>query len=209
DLSFFVNALDSKTSGVDFVASYRGVQAGNGSLTFNLSGNYTLQNERDGDVKNPAIVAAAGQTVLNRVNEALFFTSRPKYKYILGVSYQAGKFGASLNNTLFGPTTFNNDGLDLGLYTEFDPKVVTDLGLTYKLGEKTTVALNVNNILNVLPKWNFKANRGSESLLNDAEFLRSQSDLITFSNRYDVMTYDGYHFSQLGTIFNLTVNVQF
>jgi len=33
--------------------------------------------------------------------------------------------------------------------------------------------------------------------------------LITFNQRYSQMTYDGYHFSQLGTIFNLTVNVQF
>jgi len=209
DLSFFVNALDTRTTGIDLVASYRGVAAGAGSLAFNLSGNYTLSNERDGDVKNPTLVEQAGQTVSNPTQEALFFTSRPEYKAILGVDYTAGKFTASLNNTLFGPTTFRQQGLDARLYTEFTPKVVTDLGLSYLLTEKITVALNVNNLLNVLPEWSFKADAGSEALLNDAAFLQNQSNLITFNQRYSQMTYDGYHFSQLGTIFNLSVNVQF
>ncbi len=211
DLSFFVNALDTKTSGIDFVAAYRGVAVGSGTLGINLSGNYTLTNERDGEVKNPAIVAAAGQSVSNATQEALFFSSRPKFKMILGLDYKAGKFGASLNNTVFGPTTFRQQGLDAGLYTEFETKIVTDLAVSYKLTDKTTVALNINNLLNVLPEWSFKADRGSapEGMLGDANYLQNQSNLITFNQRYSQMTYDGYHFSQLGTIFNLTVNVQF
>lgn len=209
DLSFFVNALDTRTSGIDFVASYRNVRAGAGTLGFNLSGNYTLQNERDGDVKNPLLVEQAGQSVSNATQEALFFTSRPLFKAILGIDYRVGKFTASLNNTLFGPTTFRQQGLAAGLFTEFETKVVTDLGLSYMLGEKTTLALNVNNLLNVLPEWSFKADAGSEALLDDAAFLQNQSNLITFNQRYSQMTYDGYHFSQLGTIFNLSLNVQF
>jgi iron complex outermembrane receptor protein len=209
DLSFFVNALDTRTSGIDFVASYRNVALGSGKLDFNLSGNYTLSNERDGDIKNPALVEQAGQSVSNATQEALFFTSRPVFKAILGLNYTAGKFGVSLNNTLFGPTTFRQQGLAEGLFTEFATKVVTDLGISYKLTEKTTIALNANNLLNVLPEWEFKADAGSESLLNDKDFLQNQSNLITFNQRYSQMTYDGYHFSQLGTILNLTVNVQF
>jgi len=209
DLSFFVNALDTKTSGIDFVANYKNVAAGSGTLGFSLSGNWTIQNERDGEVKNPAIVEAAGQSVSNATQEALFFTSRPEYKAILGINYQGDKFGASLNNTLFGPTTFRQQGLVDGLFTQFDPKVVTDLGVTYKLTDKTTVAFNINNLLGVLPEWSFKADRGSEALLNDEAFLQGQSNLITFNQRYSQMTYDGYHFSQLGAIFNLTINVQF
>ncbi len=209
DLSFFVNALDTRTSGIDFVASYRRLKVGNGQLGFNLSGNYMIQNEREGDIKNPTLVEQAGQTVSNGTQEALFFTSRPKFKAILGIDYKAGKFTASLNNTVFGPTTFRQQGLDAGIYTEFETKVVTDLGLSYKLAEKTTLALNVNNLLNVLPEWSFKADPGSEALLNDKAFLDNQSNLITFNQRYSHMTYDGYHFSQLGTILNLSLNVQF
>jgi iron complex outermembrane receptor protein len=211
DLSFFVNGLDTRTSGLDFVASYRNITAGPGKMNFNLSGNYTIQNERVGAVKNPTLVAEAGQSVSNATQEALFFTSRPRFKSILGISYRMDKFTASLNNTYFGTTTFRQQGLDEGLYTQFTPKVVTDLAISYKLAEKTTIAFNINNLLNVLPEWEFKADAGStaESMLSDEAYLKEQSNLITFNQRYSQMTYDGYQFSQLGTIFNLTVNVQF
>jgi len=39
--------------------------------------------------------------------------------------------------------------------------------------------------------------------------LQEQSALITFNDRYSRMTYDGSHFSQLGTIFNLSLNYKF
>ena len=211
DLSFFVNALDTRTSGIDFVANYRNVPAGDGNLNFSFSGNYTLQNEREGDIKNPTLVAESGQTVSNATQEALFFTSRPLFKGILGIEFKTGKFAASLNNTLFGPTTFRQQGLDAGLYTEFATKLVTDLGVSYKLSEKTTLAVNVNNLFNVLPEWSFKADAGSApaGMLNDEAYLKGQSNLITFNQRYSQMTYDGYHFSQLGTILNFSLNVQF
>jgi iron complex outermembrane receptor protein len=209
DLSFFVNALNTRTSGIDVVASYRGVEVGSGSLAFNLSGNYMLQNGREGDINNPAIVESAGQSVANPTQEALFFTSRPKFKGILGIDYTAGKFIISLNNTLFGPTTFRQQGMDENIYTEFATKLVTDLGINYKLSEKATVALNVNNIFNVLPEWEFKAdNATGEALLADPAQVKVQSNLITFNQRYSQMTYDGYHFSQLGTMLNLSFNIQ-
>jgi iron complex outermembrane receptor protein len=69
---------------------------GDGKLGFNLSGNYVIENARDGAVNNPAIVEAAGQSVVNDTQEALFFTSRPEMKFILGVNYDIGKFDSIL-----------------------------------------------------------------------------------------------------------------
>ena len=218
DLSFFVNAMDTRTSGIDFVASYRGVDVGTGKMNFNLSGNITLQNEREGDVINPDIVNQANeglaiedqQSVSNATQEGLFFTSRPAFKIIFGVEYNVGKFGFNLNNTVFGPTKFKQQGLDANLYTEFETKVVTDLGITFQASEKVTVSINANNLLNVLPEWSFKSeNAAGDALLNDEAYLMNQSNLITFNQRYSQMTYDGYHFSQLGTILTAAVNVKF
>jgi iron complex outermembrane receptor protein len=217
DLSFFVNALDTKTSGLDVVLTYDKLEVGNGKLGFNLSGNYTIKNERVGDVKNPASVAATGQSVVNATQEALFFTSRPQTKWILGTSYDINKWGLSLNNTLFGKTTFKQQGMSSDLRTEFTPKVVTDLGINYNATDKLTIALNVNNLLNVLPEWAFKAeNTAGQAMINDTSLnsygvtaIQEQSNLITFNQRYSQMTYDGYHFSQLGTMFNLSLNYQF
>jgi iron complex outermembrane receptor protein len=210
DLSFFVNGMDTRTSGIDFVSSYRGIELGKGKLSFNLSGNYMLLNERVGDIKNPKLVADAGQSVANATQEALFFTSRPRFKAILGLDYQLDKLGISLNNTLFEPTKFKQQGMSNDLYTEFETRLVTDLAVTYSLTEKSTLALNINNLFDVLPKWNFKAeNAAGAALLNSSSELKNQSNLITFNQRYSQMTYDGYHFSQLGTMMNLNLNVRF
>jgi iron complex outermembrane receptor protein len=210
DLSFFTNAIDTKTSGLDLVLTYDKLEVGDGKLGFNLSGNYVIENARDGAVKNPAIVEAAGQSVVNATQEALFFTSRPEMKFILGVNYDIGKFGFNLNNTYFGTTTFKQQGMSNDLRTEFTPKVVTDLGINFNATEKLTISLNVNNLLNVLPEWSFKAeNAAGTALINDPAAIKNQSNLITFNQRYSQMTYDGYHFSQLGTMFNLSLNYKF
>ncbi len=209
DLSFFVNALNTRTSGLDLVANYRGLELGAGRLGVNFSGNYTFQNERDGAVNNPTLIADAGQSVANGTQEALFFTSRPVYKAILGLDWEVNKFIFSLNNTLFGPTTFRQQGLTDGLYTEFKPAVVTDLGIAYQTSKNSTLSLNVSNLLNVLPEWSFKADSGKESLLNDAALLKANSNAITFNQRYVQTTYDGSQFSQLGTILNAALNIRF
>jgi len=210
DVSFFSNAIDTKTSGIDVVLSYKDIALGAGELDLNLSGNYTIQNERDGAVKNTTLVANAGQSVVNETQEALFFTSRPKTKWILGADYTINKIGLSLNNTYFGKTTFQQQGLDNNIFTEFTPKMVTDLAINYSVSEKTTLALNINNLFNVLPEWSFiSKNAAGDALLADAAAVKNQSNLITFNQRYSRMTYDGYHFSQLGTMFNLSLNYKF
>ena len=174
DISFFANALDTKTSGLDIVFSKRNIKLGSGSLDLNLSGNYTITNERDGAVKNPKFATDSGQTIVTATQEALFFTSRPETKWILGANYEIGKFGLNLNNTYFGKTTFKQAGLDNNLRTEFIPKVVTDLGINYNATEKFTIALNINNLLNVLPEWEFKAENAAGQAIIDSNVITSK-----------------------------------
>ena len=217
DLSFFVNALDTRTQGIDFVAAYRGVEIGSGKLSANLSGNYTFLNGRIGDVKNPTLVEDAGQSVANATQEALFFTSRPQYKAILGLDYTIAGATISLNNTLFGSTTFRQQGLPSNIYTQFAPRVVTDLGISYNFNDNFSAALNVNNVLGVLPEWSFYADDAEgEAFLASSELdpwgrtnEEALTNLISFNNRYEQMTYDGYHFSQLGTLINMTLSYKF
>ncbi|MFD0991842.1 TonB-dependent receptor [Tenacibaculum geojense] len=200
-VSFFSNAIDTETSGLDVVIGYKGIKLGNGDLSVNLSGNYVIDNGRTDDT---------GDLLIDATQEALLFTSRPETKWILGLNYDIGKFGFSLGNTYFGKTTFKQAGLSSDLRTEFIPKIVTDFGVNYNVNDNWTVSFNANNILNVLPEWEFKAeNADGRAILNDPAQVKVQSNLITFNQRYSQMTYDGYHFSQLGSLFNLSVNYKF
>ncbi len=212
-VSFFVNALDTRTSGLDFVANYRGISFASGFLNASLAANLQLQNELDGPIKNPSLISQANRSVFDKTQEYLLFSSRPSSKAILGLEYLKGKFGLNLNNIVFGPTTFHQLGLPDELNTTFLTKVVTDLALSYEIAKKTTFTLNVNNLLNVIPEWKFIAAPGQESkaaaTLKDAGTLKNASNAITFNQRYSIVTYDGSHFSQLGTILNASLNIKF
>ena len=200
-VAWFENSFDSRTSGLDVVMNYGTIALGTGAMGFHLSGNVTLENKRISPVSSDNF----GATL-----EALMFTSRPKTKWILGGNYKISKFDISLSNTYFGKTTFKQEGLDSNLRTEFIPKIVTDLGINYTATDKLTVALNVNNLLNVVPEWKFKAeNAIGTAILNNPTQVKSQFNLITFNGRYSQMTYEGYHFSQLGTLFNLSLIYKF
>ncbi len=216
-LAFFTNAVDTKTSGIDLVFSRKNLNLAGGKAAVNFSHNYTLTNERDGDVKNTAKVASLGQTVIDSAQEALMFTSRPKHKSIIGLDLDYRKVNFSLNNTVFGPTTFRQAGIDKNLETRFETKVLTDFAVNYNLTDKMTLSFNINNLFDVTPKWNFHArNADGQALLDDKTIdatgrtrTKEQTDLLTFNGRYSMMTYDGSHFSQLGRIFNASLNVRF
>ncbi|MES2015085.1 MAG: TonB-dependent receptor [Pseudomonadota bacterium] len=216
-VAFFTNAIDTKTSGIDVVYSRKNLDLAGGKLAVNVSGNYTIENKRVGDVRNQPKIAAAHQTVLTETQEALMLTSRPKYKAILGFDLDYAKVNYSLTNTMFGPTTFHQLGIDANLDTKFKTKTLTDFAVNFKMSEKVTLTFNVNNMFNITPKWDFKAkNAAGTALLTDPSLSpngqtrrEQQSDLLTFNGRYPQVTYDGSHFSQLGRIYNAAVNVKF
>ncbi|HAL56864.1 MAG TPA: ferric enterobactin receptor [Bacteroidetes bacterium] len=205
EVEFFTNSIATKTSGIDVVADYRNIQVGPGVLGLSLAGNLNLVNERDG-----AILKVGGTDVIDATQEALFFTSRPKEKFVLGANYDWERFNVALNNTYFGSTEFRQTGLDANLKTVFEPKIVTDLAVTYRLFSNVIVSANINNVLDVVPEWKFEAlNAAGQAIVNDPAQVKVQSNLVTFNGRYDIMTYDGYHFSQLGRIFNVTLTYGF
>ncbi len=213
-VSFFANALNTSTSGLDFVVSQKNVALGQGKLGISLAGNYTFENKYT-SVNNPKLIADAGKSVFDPIQNGLLFTSRPKYKAILGLNYLVKGITFNLANTLFGPTRFHQNGLDDDTDTEFTPAIVTDLAISIPFSKVTTLTLNANNLLNVLPTWDFiNLKTGVKTRYNPDNNVPSdkyfnQYNLITFNGRYSNVTYDGSQFSQLGTIFNATLNVKF
>ena len=208
-VSFFVNGLNTRTEGLDFVANYRNIEIGSGRLGLNLAGNYTLQNKAL-EVLNPPLIDLAGKTVVDDTQLALLLSSRPEYKAILGGDYRIGNMSINLNNTLFGPTTFRQNGLDKNLKTVFETKMVTDLGASLQLMKNLNLGVNIQNLFNVMPKWKLVAlNAGGEAILKDPQAVFVNTNLITFNGRYSNVTYDGSHFSQLGTTFAANLTVKF
>lgn len=220
-IQFFINGVKTRTEGLDFVANYRNISLGSGKLGINLAGNYTLSNEIIGSPNNPKPVADAGSSILSTQIRSLLTESRPKYKAILGFDYYLNKFDFNLNNTLFGPTKFqdldNGGSVMNNIKQVFTPAVVTDLNIGYSFTKKISASFTVNNILNVLPKWSLKLT-GSSSDPDYANAVATLADpaqksllegFLEFSGRYKILAYNGSQFSQLGTIFQASVTFKF
>jgi len=213
-VQFFINGIETNTSGLDYVVAYRNLVLGSGKLGFSLAGNFVLNNEIVGTPADPPAIKAAGSSILNTQIKSLLTESRPKYKSILGVEYTLGKLNVNLYNTLFGSTSFQD--LDNGgsamenIKATFTPAVVTDLSVGYAFTSKISATVNVNNLLNVLPKWDLVAlnAEGQKAIANPADksLLRG---FLGFSGRYDILGYNGSQFSQLGTMFNANLNIKF
>ncbi|MFN8887936.1 MAG: TonB-dependent receptor plug domain-containing protein, partial [Cyclobacteriaceae bacterium] len=208
NISFFVNAAETQTSGLDIVANYRNISLGANKLSVNLAGNYTFKNELVGGFKG--VNNRIGLPIFNQSQESLLTTSRPQYKFILGGDLTIGKLSINLNNTLFGPTKFNNADLSSDLRVEFLPKVLTDIGLSYNFDSRTSLSVTVQNLLNVFPEYQLKAmNAAGETLLKNPAAVKDQISYITFNGRYPVLTYDGSHFSQMGTTYLAQLSYKF
>ncbi|MEP6926583.1 MAG: TonB-dependent receptor, partial [Ginsengibacter sp.] len=220
-IQFFINGIKTQTDGIDFVANYKNINLGNGKLGINLAGNYATVNKIVGNPNNPKAIADAGANILSTQIRSLLTESRPKYKAVLGLDYYINKFNINLNNTLFGPTKFqdldNGGAIMNNIKQVFKTAVVTDLNVGYAFTDKVSASITVNNLLNVLPKWDLEltGNSGDPNYANAVSTLSDPAakslleGFLEFSGRYRILGYNGSQFSQLGTIFQASINFKF
>ncbi|MFT7066046.1 MAG: iron complex outermembrane receptor protein [Sediminicola sp.] len=164
-LKFFVNAVNTKTSGVDLVANYRNLEIGNGMFSLTLAANFN-ETTIDGEIGTPELLAANGYEIFNRKEQSRITSARPKSKVLLGIDYNISDWNFALNNTYFGEVSWqhSNNGLngaDLGngplplddaAYDQtFSGKVITDLIIGYNFSDRISGNIAINNLLNVYP----------------------------------------------------------
>lgn len=220
-VQFFINGIRTRTQGLDFVANYKNFKLGDGSMGINLAGNYMLKNEIIGTPNDPAAIKSSGSTILSTQIKSLLTESRPRYKAVLGMDYHIKKFSVNLNNTLFGPTKFqdldNGGSIMNNIKQVFKSAMVTDLNLGYDFTDKVNFSITINNLFNVLPKWKLELTglssdpnyASAAATLNNAADKSLLEGFLAFSGRYRILGYNGSQFSQLGTIFQASLNLKF
>jgi iron complex outermembrane receptor protein len=212
-VQFFINGIKTNTKGLDLVAHYNNLPLGDGKVGLNLAGNYVLANDIIGAPNDPKAIKDANATILNTQVKSLLTEGRPNYKAIFGIDYSLSKFSANINNTLFGPTKFqdlDNGGSDMNNIKQvFSPAVVTDLNVGYQFTKNVSFSFTVNNLLNVLPSWKLELTGSAsdpdyahaKATLNDPIQKQLLEGFLEFSGRYKILGYNGSQFSQLGTTF--------
>ena len=159
-LKFFINAVDTRTKGVDLVANYT-----INKLILNLAASVSDHSIR-GRVKTPDVLEADGVDIFDRKEQSRILTARPTEKFILGASYNFNPLVVSLSANYFGEVTWqhvNNglNGADLGngpLPTEdeafdqtFAAKTLLDLNIGYQVNRNFSLNVLVNNLLGTYP----------------------------------------------------------
>ncbi len=148
-IKFFVNAMNTRTQGVDLVLNYNGIAIGSGSMGVVLAGNFN-QTKIDGTINAPGVLETEGYDIFSRKEQSRVTSARPNLKTILGLNYKVGGFTVNLNNTYFGEVTWQH-AADPTKDQTFGAKVITDLIVAYKASDKLNLSLTVNNLLNVYP----------------------------------------------------------
>lgn len=151
DVSFFSNAINTRTYGIDIVLNgfYNFRKA---SLRYTFSANVNRTHVY-GKIQTPRNIPATDANInvlLNRANKATIEKGQPQDKMLLNVTYQKGKMEFVLNNTRFGKTvSFHQTTPAFDEY--YTSRILTDLSVNYRMKQWLTITIGANNIFNVYP----------------------------------------------------------
>jgi iron complex outermembrane recepter protein len=147
---YFANSADTRTRGVDLVATYTLPFAAS-SLDLTASYGYAKTEITDA-VSQPAALAAIGstQTILGRDEAGRLEDSFPKDKAILSGTWKLQHWDFNLAATRYGDFTVRNASSAARDQT-YDAKWIVDASASFKPSENWTLLLGADNLLDEYP----------------------------------------------------------
>ncbi|OOG55604.1 TonB-dependent receptor [Rhodanobacter sp. C03] len=170
-ISYFTNAADTRTRGVDFVGTYVASLGDAGTLTSTLSANYN-QNVVTQVKPNPAVLTNLGvaYTRLSRQDiKGYLANSAPQSKLILSEQYAVGSWSFTGTLTRYGRYTSYVSSLAAynvatGVVDQtFTPKWVLDLAASYRLNN-WTFTIGADDATDTYPDVNIANNSNHGTL---------------------------------------------
>tara|TARA_R110002126_G_C10490551_1_gene503829 strand:- start:3166 stop:6486 length:3321 start_codon:yes stop_codon:yes gene_type:complete len=164
--AFFANAIDTKTKGLDFVATQKIDLGAKSTLTNNLAFTFS-KTEKDGDTKGSDLLTSAGllNTYFDEDSRVYLELAVPRVKANLSHIYNFGNWSFFLRNSLFGSvfdtgvlrkdindvtSTFFDSNGNIA-HPEIGAEVITDFTFGYNLSKSFKVILGANNLFDVYP----------------------------------------------------------
>ncbi|MBT80636.1 MAG: ligand-gated channel [Alteromonadaceae bacterium] len=149
---FFLNAIDSRTQGVDIVSTYTLDTAEWGAFNFNAGINFN-DNEVTRVIDAPDVLQGAGfdqSNLFSDVELRRFETASPESKVNLGVTWSFDRYTTTLRTTRYGEVEDPSSTAELN---EIIPaEWVTDLDINVALTEGLSVSVGANNVFDVYPE---------------------------------------------------------
>jgi len=148
--SFFANAIDTESKGVDIVVTHSANLTDSWRLKSDLAGTFS-KTKKVGDINASQVLRDAGliDTYFPEDSRVYLEEAVPRTKVNLSNSLISEKFVIFLRNVYFGEVT--EATTTIANQQVFGTKIVTDLSLGYKPSDVLTLTIGANNLLDVYP----------------------------------------------------------
>ena len=148
--SFFANAIDTESKGIDLVVTHKGNVSDDMVLKTDLSATVS-RTYKIGGIKASRVLEDAGlvDTYFPEDSRVYLEEAVPNTKVNLSNTLSANKFDIFLRNVYFGKVTEATTNVQL--QQVFGSKVVTDLSVGYNVSESFKFTIGANNLLDIYP----------------------------------------------------------
>jgi iron complex outermembrane receptor protein len=154
--NYFANAIDTRTRGLDLVASHVFIVNRTGVLRL-LAGYNRTRTVVTRVAPPPAPLAAFGSVLFNRTSRGIIENGQPRETITVTLSYQTDRLELNLHNQRSGPTA-QLDQTRPEADQVLRPKWITDARVSYRFRTRMQVTLSAANLFDVYPDewWDFK-----------------------------------------------------
>ena len=148
--SFFANAIDTESKGLDIVITYDVGIGTSSRLKNDLSGTFS-KTKKVGDIKASKVLEDAGLvgTYFPEDSRVYLEEAVPRTKINLTNSFTTGNFNIFLRNVWFGEVT--EATTTVANQQVFGSKLVTDLSFGYQVAKSTIITIGANNLFDIYP----------------------------------------------------------
>lgn len=148
--SFFANAIDTESKGLDLVVTQR-MNIGTDMLLKNDLAATFSQTKQVGAIKASRVLEDAGLVGTYFPEDSRIYLEEavPSTKVNLSHTLSSGAFNLFLRNVYFGEVT--EATTNPALQEVFSSKIVTDLSVGYRLAESFMITVGANNIFDIYP----------------------------------------------------------
>ena len=178
-----MNAADTQTQGIDVVASYAYPVSEEGTLTFSFAANYT-----ETEITDVNLPADLPESLFTEQDRSIIETWQPKDRVSMSTRYSDAKIAVDYSVHRYGAYTV----IDGGKSQTYMPKYLTDVQLSYGLGEYGRIKIGANNLFNVSPDENhIGQSRGGKIVDAWGNVVVDSPGVFTYSRRSAPFGFNG------------------
>ncbi|NNM75347.1 TonB-dependent receptor [Sphingomonas sp. ID1715] len=184
---FFVNGLDSRTRGIDAVATYRFELGDFGRLSATAGFNYNKTSIRRVLAAPGPLANIPGLVLFGRQEQGRLVRGQPRTKINLGLDYDVGRFGLTFRANRFGKVEATGGEIGpagSGVFNDNFLKAqwVSDAEARFTFAERFEVAVGANNIFDSYPTPVPVGQAGVSATNGAAVFYPQTNYVAPFSN---------------------------